>query len=48
MSVFMALAVVFMHRENLKRLRAGTESKITFKKKKPVEGASEEEPKTDK
>jgi glycerol-3-phosphate acyltransferase PlsY len=48
MSVLMALAVVFMHRENLKRLREGTERKITFKKKKPAEGASEEEPKTDK
>jgi glycerol-3-phosphate acyltransferase PlsY len=48
MSVLMALAVVFMHRENLKRLREGTERKITFKKKKPVEGPSEEEPKTDK
>ncbi len=35
MAVFMALLVVFMHRENLKRLVAGKESKLTFKKKKP-------------
>lgn len=37
-SVLMALLVVFMHRENIKRLAAGTESKISFKKKKPAEG----------
>ena len=50
MSVFMALAVVFMHRENLKRLRQGTERKISFKKKKPADGVSEAEAesKTDK
>ena len=38
-SVVMAVLVVFMHRENLKRLAAGTESKISFKKSKPAEGA---------
>ena len=32
-SVLMACLVVFMHRENLKRLVAGKESKISFKKK---------------
>lgn len=32
-SVLMAVLVVFMHRENLKRLVAGKESKISFKKK---------------
>ncbi len=34
MSVIMAVLVVFMHRENLKRLVNHTESKISFKKKK--------------
>lgn len=34
-AVAMALLVVFMHRENLKRLWNGTESKISFKKKTP-------------
>ena len=34
MAVLMALAVVYMHRENLKRLREGTERKLSFKKKK--------------
>lgn len=37
-SVVMAVLVVFMHRENIKRLAAGKESKISFKKKKPAEG----------
>ncbi len=37
-SVIMALAVVFMHRENLKRLRDGTERKISLGKKKKTEG----------
>ena len=32
-AVIMALLVVYMHRENIKRLRAGTESKLSFKKK---------------
>lgn len=36
-SVFMAVAVVFMHRENLKRLRDGTERKISLGKKKKTE-----------
>ncbi len=36
MAVFMALLVVFMHRENIKRLLAGTESKISLGKKKPA------------
>ena len=36
-SVLMACLVVFMHRENLKRLANHTESKISFKKKKPAE-----------
>ncbi len=34
MSVLMALMVVFMHRENLKRIRSGTESKLNLGKKK--------------
>lgn len=38
-SVVMAVLVVFMHRENLKRLANRTESKLSFKKKKPAEGA---------
>ncbi len=33
MAVLMACLVVFMHRENLKRLAQGKESKLTFKKK---------------
>ena len=37
MSVLMALAVVFMHRDNIKRLRDRTERKISFKKKKAPE-----------
>ena len=40
-SVLMAVLVVFMHRENLKRLMAGTESKISFKKSKPAEACAE-------
>ncbi len=36
-SVLMALLVVFMHRQNLKRLAAGKESKISFGKKKEAE-----------
>ena len=43
-SVLMAVLVVFMHRENIKRLIAGTESKTyLFKKKKPAEDPSEGE-----
>lgn len=37
MAVLMALAVVFMHRENIQRLRNGTERKISFGKKKKKE-----------
>ncbi len=40
MAVFMALLVVFMHRENLKRIRNGTESKLNLGKKKPAAEAS--------
>ena len=36
-AVFMALAVVFMHRENIKRLWNGTERKISLGKKKKTE-----------
>ena len=32
-AVIMAVLVVYMHRENIKRLREGTESKLSFKKK---------------
>lgn len=35
LAVVMGVLVVFMHRENIKRLLAGKESKISFKKKKP-------------
>ena len=34
-SIVIMLIIVFMHRENIKRLMAGKESKISFKKKKP-------------
>ncbi len=37
-AVCMALLVVFMHRENLKRLRDGKESKLSFKKKQSIKG----------
>ena len=37
MAVLMALAVVFMHRENIQRLRNGTERKISLGKKKKKE-----------
>ena len=43
MSVFMALIVVFMHRENLKRLREGTENKISFKKKTKAPDANSDD-----
>ncbi len=39
MAVLMAVLVVFMHRENLKRLAAGKESKISLGRKKKVEAA---------
>ena len=38
-SVMMATLVVFMHRENIKRIMNRTESKISFKKKSPAETA---------
>ena len=38
MAVLMALAVVFMHRENIKRLRDGNERKISLGKKKKENG----------
>jgi glycerol-3-phosphate acyltransferase PlsY len=41
LSVLMATLVVFMHRENLKRLINRTESKISFKKKKDEATAEE-------
>jgi glycerol-3-phosphate acyltransferase PlsY len=34
LAVIMAVLVVFMHRENIKRLLAGNERKVSFKKKK--------------
>ncbi len=37
-AVLMAVAVVYMHRDNIKRLRDGNERKLSFKKKKPAEG----------
>ncbi len=43
MAVFGACFVVFMHRENIKRLLAGTESKVSFKKKKETSGANGKE-----
>ncbi len=45
-SVVMAVLVAFMHRENLKRLAAGNESKISFRKAKPAEGEEAPAPKT--
>ncbi len=36
MSILMAGFVVFMHRENIKRLREGTESKVSFRKTNKV------------
>lgn len=37
LAVVMACLVAFMHRENIKRLRAGTESKLNLGKKKPAD-----------
>ena len=34
-SIIIMIIIVFMHRENMKRLMSGKESKISFKKKKP-------------
>ena len=42
-AVILAVLIIFMHRENIKRLRAGTESKLTFKKKKAEDAADSEE-----
>ncbi len=42
MAVLMALLVVFMHRENLKRLWAGQESKLSLGKKKKAADATAE------
>ena len=39
-SVLMAVLVVYMHRENLKRIMAGNESKISFKRTKPAAEAN--------
>lgn len=46
-SVFMAVLVVFMHRENIKRLREGKESKVSFGKKKAADGTSPAHGETD-
>ena len=43
-SIVMAVLVIYMHRENLKRLLAGTERKISFKKSKPAEGDAPAQP----
>jgi glycerol-3-phosphate acyltransferase PlsY len=40
-SIIMAVLVVYMHRENLKRLLEGTERKISFGKKKASEEAAD-------
>ena len=42
-AVVIAAFVVFMHRENIKRLMRGEESKLSFKKKKPANGAGEDQ-----
>ena len=42
MAVLMALVVVFMHRENIKRLRDGNERKISLGKKKKADGEKTE------
>lgn len=44
MAVLMACLVVFMHRENLKRLSQGKESKLSFGKKKPAAEAADGAP----
>lgn len=43
-SVLMAVLVVFMHRENIKRLKDGKESKLSFRKKKDGQEAAAEAP----
>ena len=40
-AMVIAIFVVFMHRENIKRLLAGTENKLSFGKKKKTEEAQE-------
>lgn len=42
MAILIAALVVFMHRENINRLRLGKESKISFKKKPQVEEVSDD------
>lgn len=42
-SIIVAVLVVFMHRENIKRLMAGKESKLSFKKKAPAEEIKQDE-----
>ncbi len=41
LAVIMAVFVVYMHRENIKRIKDGKESKISFKKKKDSESVQE-------
>lgn len=48
MAVLMALAVAFMHRENIKRLWNGNERKISFGKKKKEEESEPAEAKSQK
>lgn len=45
MSVLMTIFVVFMHRENIKRLREGTESKVSFGKGSRQKSDGENAPK---
>lgn len=40
-SVIIAVLVVWKHKENIKRLREGKESKLSFKKKKAADGTEE-------
>lgn len=44
-AVTMALIIVWCHRENIKRIRAGNESKLSFHSKKKSEGEQEGEKK---
>jgi glycerol-3-phosphate acyltransferase PlsY len=44
MGLMTTVFVVFMHRENIKRLLAGKESKISFGKKKTADTTSTETP----
>jgi glycerol-3-phosphate acyltransferase PlsY len=45
-TVLMAVLVVWAHRENIKRLRAGTESKLSLGKKAPEPSVESQEPTT--